>query len=123
MDNKNKDEDALQEVTYTNDVDDSYTDKTQENKYINKSNIIVVFKVSGVYILWILLHYFASHLYIFYCVPNTYIGFFMSPFMTMTPHCQGLRWIIHNGANIIDNMWIILGTWLCTNIFIIGRTK
>jgi hypothetical protein len=40
----------------------------------------------------------------------------MSPFLTATPHCQGLRWVIYNGANIINNMWIVVGTWLCANI-------
>jgi len=121
MENEEQD----QEVTYV----DENTNENEIQKNTNatatciKKNVIIVFKVSGVYILWILLHYFASHLYIFYCVPNTYIGFFMSPFMTMAPHCQGLRWIVYNGADIIDNMWIILGTWVCTNILIIGRKK
>jgi len=73
-------------------------------------------RISGVYILWILLHYVASHLYVKLCVPNTIIGFIMSPFMTATPHCQGLRWIVYNAASMINNMWIILGTWVCTTV-------
>ena len=86
-------------------------------------SIIFVFKVSGVYLLWILLHYVASHLYVSLCVPKTIIGFVMSPFMTATPHCQGLRWIVFNAANMINNMWIILGTWICSTILIINRNK
>jgi len=73
-------------------------------------------KISGVYLLWIFLHFCASYLYTKLCVPNTLFGLLMSPFLTSTPHCQGLRWIIYNGANIINNMWIVLGTWLCANI-------
>lgn len=83
------------------------------------SNKIVVFiywayVASNVYILWIVLHYFASHLYVYYCVPKTFIGFIMSPFLIASPQCQSLRWILYNGANIISNMWVILGSWLCS---------
>lgn len=108
-------------------VNNNISDENKNNQFFVrgnvKNNIIIVFKVSSVYILWILLHYFASHLYIYYCVPNTYIGFLLSPFMTMAPHCKGLRWIVYNGADVIDNMWIILGTWICTNILIIKHTN
>ena len=78
--------------------------------------IRIFIKISGVYLLWILLHFFASYLYTKLCVPTTFLGLFMSPFFTATPHCQGLRWVIYNGANIINNMWLIVGTWLCANI-------
>jgi len=71
-------------------------------------------KISGVYLFWIGLHYGASHLYIHFCVPSNFFGFLISPFMTASPHCQGLRWIIYTGANTINNMWVILGTWLCS---------
>ena len=79
---------------------------------------LFVFKVSGIYLLWISLHYFSAHLYIKYCVPNTIIGFMMSPFMVMTPHCQGLRWIVYNAANIINHMWILIGAWIYSMIWI-----
>ena len=71
-------------------------------------------KISGVYLFWIGLHYGASHLYIHFCVPSNFFGLLISPFMTASPHCQGLRWIIYTGANTINNMWVILGTWLCS---------
>jgi len=80
-------------------------------------------RVSGVYLLWIFLHYVASHLYIKLCVPNTLIGFLISPFMTATPHCQGLRWIVYNAANIINNMWVILGTWICSYLLLLNDTE
>ena len=47
----------------------------------------------------------------------------MSPLMIMTPHCQGLRWIVYNAANIINNMWILVGAWIYSMIWIIGREK
>lgn len=78
--------------------------------------VVFIIKVSGIYLLWIFLHFIATHLYVNFCVPKTVVGFIMSPFMTATPHCQGLRWIVYNAAGAINNMWIILGTWLCSLI-------
>jgi hypothetical protein len=83
--------------------------------------IKIFINVSGIYLIWIFLHYIASHLYIKLCVPSTFIGFFMSPFMTATPHCQGLRWIVFNAANMINNMWIILGAWICSTLLIVNK--
>lgn len=76
--------------------------------------------IGGMYIGWIGVHYIASHLYIKFCIPNTLYGFLISPFMTATPHCQGLRWLIYNSAIMINNMWLTLGTWLCSTIFIMN---
>jgi len=45
----------------------------------------------------------------------------MSPFMIATPHCQGLRWIIYNAAGIINNMWILIGAWIYSIIWIFNR--
>ena len=78
--------------------------------------IKIIIKISGVYLLWIFLHFVASYLYTKLCVPTTFFGLLMSPFLTATPHCQGLRWIIYNGANVINNMWLIVGTWLCAYV-------
>ncbi len=83
--------------------------------------LLFLFKISGIYLLWICLHYFSSHLYIKFCVPNTIFGFFMSPFMISTPHCQGLRWIVYNAAGVINNMWILIGTWLYSIIWIFNN--
>jgi len=83
--------------------------------------ITFVLQVSGIYILWIILHFIASHLYTRFCVPNSVVGFFMSPFLTATPHCQGLRWIIYNAANVINNMWLVLGAWICSTLLVINR--
>ena len=77
--------------------------------------------VSSIYLLWICLHYFSAHLYIKFCVPNTIVGFLMSPFMISTPHCQGLRWIVYNAAGIINNMWILIGAWIYSIIWIFNK--
>lgn len=88
---------------------------------ITYKTIKFIFKISGIYLLWICLHFVSSHLYVKFCVPSTFIGFIMSPFMTATPHCQGLRWITYNAANMINNMWIIFGAWICSTILIINK--
>ena len=94
----------------------SYTDSSVS--FILRTTLFL-FKVSGIYLLWIGMHYFSAHLYIKFCVPNTLVGFVMSPFMIMTPHCQGLRWIVYNAADIINHMWILIGTWIYSTIWIL----
>lgn len=78
---------------------------------------IISLKIYGIYLLWVCLHYFSAHLYVKFCVPNTFSGFVMSPFMIATPHCQGLRWIVYNAASVINNMWILMGTWIYSLIW------
>jgi hypothetical protein len=84
---------------------------------------VFIFKVSGIYLLWICLHYFSAHLYVKFCVPDTIVGFIMSPFMISTPHCQGLRWVVYNAANTINHMWILIGAWIYSMIWIIGKQQ
>jgi hypothetical protein len=67
--------------------------------------------IVGIYFIWIVLHYIASHLYVRFCVPNTFYGFLISPFMIATPYCIGLRWLVYTGANTVNNMWILFGSW------------
>ena len=87
-------------------------------KYLN-----IALKASGIYLVWISLHYGASHLYVKWCVPNTFYGYLISPFMTPTPHCQGLRWIIYRGAEMINNMWFLLGTWIASSLLFISQNE
>ena len=75
-------------------------------------------EICGIYILWILLHYIASQLYIHFCVSLTIWGLIMSPFLTPTPHCQALRWTIYNGAAVINSMWSVVGVWICGKLIV-----
>jgi hypothetical protein len=95
---------------------------TQRGGVIIYDAILYIINISGIYLIWVLLHYVASHLYITFCVPKTIYGFIMSPFMIPAPHCQGLRWIVYNGSNIITNMWVVLGTWLCS-VLVMNKDK
>ena len=116
------------------DDNDNCNDKKRENIYkiiCDKSCHIVVIcfqhayksvkifiNISGIYVLWIFMHYLAAHMYVKLCVPSTIVGFLLSPFMIATPHCQGLRWVVYNAANMINNMWIVLGAWICSILLI-----
>ncbi len=125
---RNNDELTEEEINELNDIELDKFSKTDlfdkiYNFVISICSIVLrtslfLFKVSGIYLLWICLHYFSAHLYIKFCVPDTMIGFIMSPFMIMTPHCQGLRWIVYNAATIINNMWIVIGAWIYSMIWI-----
>ena len=81
-----------------------------------RSCVQYMYGASSLYLFWIMLHYFSTQMYVYYCAPRGFYGFFISPFLVAAPHCRAIRWIIHNGGNMVDNMWIILGTWLCSKI-------
>ena len=61
---------------------------------------------------WILAHYSASHLYVYYCTPIGIYGFLWSPFSVTLPHCQALRWVIYNSGENLSGMWLLMGAWL-----------
>ena len=133
LNNDESDSDSETELE-RNIKNDLELDKVSKGEYLEKFyNIIywvgsfilrtsiLFFKVSGIYLVWICLHYGSSHLYVKLCVPNTLIGFFMSPFMISTPHCQGLRWIVYNASNVINNMWLLVGAWIYSFIWIFNN--
>lgn len=70
-----------------------------------------LYSILGFYIMWILLHYGAAHLYPMYCMPLTMMGLLLSPFMTSAPHCIALRWLMTEGSNVIITMWAVLGAY------------
>lgn len=59
-----------------------------------------------------IVHYVSSNLYPVLCTPLTLSGFIMTPFIVVTPHCQGLRWIIHYTGDQIRNTWVWVGSYL-----------
>lgn len=73
-------------------------------------------KITGIYLIWIFIHFFSSHLYVKYCTSYTIIGFLSAPILIASPHCVGLRWCIMRGADTITTMWIVLGTWMATKL-------
>ena len=77
-----------------------------------RNKLTLLMQASGIYIIWIIVHYFASHLYVHYCVPESFTGFMQSLYLASTPGCNILRWAITTGGNNINAMWIILITWI-----------
>jgi hypothetical protein len=75
-----------------------------------------IYSACGYYIMWILLHYAAIHLYPEFCAPYTILGFILSPFMVSAPHCIAMRWIISEGSNVVMAMWIAIGGVLVNKI-------
>ena len=65
-----------------------------------------------VYLALSITHYVSSNLYPILCTPLTITGFIMAPFIVVTPHCQGLRWVIHYTGDQIRNTWIWVGSYL-----------
>jgi hypothetical protein len=71
-----------------------------------------VSRIMLIYLAWIIVHYIASHLYVYWCTPITLSGLFMSAILVPAPHCEGLRWILYHGAIRIQGMWILLGGYI-----------
>lgn len=75
----------------------------------------------GMYLLWIVLHFCATKLYHEYCVPSTFVGFLWSPLLVPAPHCKALRWVMLTGANTVDSMWVVVGTWIASKLILVTR--
>ena len=124
------DTDDYVDVGTDSEDDDDFVDETRvcnnivamSSPYIlemaekGRSCVQYMYGASSLYLFWIMLHYFSTQMYVYYCAPRGLYGFLISPFLVAAPHCRAIRWIIHNGGNMVDNMWIILGTWLCSKI-------
>jgi len=87
---------------------------------VAKPYILAVNSVAGLYILWMVLHFVSANLYVYYCAHMSLFGFFMSPVLASAPHCRAIRWVLNSGAQSIDAMWIVLGTWVCSKLALIG---
>jgi hypothetical protein len=127
-------EDKKENIIEIEDKNNKKREITYYTYFLNKTHLFIIYignftvriirisiSIYGIYLLWIMLHFFASHLYIKFCVPASFVGFIVSPFLTTTPHCQGLRWIIYNGANTINNMWIVIGSWMTSSLLLFTR--
>jgi len=114
------------------------TDEEVDYVLANKSNALIapcisrmvergrtcaqyMYNVSSIYLFWIVLHYFSAHLYVYYCVPSGVHGFLISPFLVAAPHCRAIRWIIQSGGAMMDNMWLVFGTWACSRMIAKGE--
>ena len=105
-------------------VDKEEKEVVEEKKKEEEGDVVV--KVSAMflfvynacfwYVLWIIAHYAVAHLYVHQCAPQSFMGFIMSPLLNSSPQCKALRFAMQYGGNLLDHMWIVLGTWICTKI-------
>lgn len=88
------------------------------NKYIVMGGKLAqsAWKICGIYVSWICIHFVAARLYARYCTPYSIIGFITAPFIVASPHCVGLRWCIVRGSDTIMTMWIVMGTWIASHL-------
>jgi len=93
---------------------DEKEEKSEEKKksWISRMRENSVVKLVAFYVIWVIMHYIASNLYSSMCAPLSWSGIFQSVFLTATPHCQGLRWIINTGGTTINSMWLLLAGWV-----------
>ena len=68
------------------------------------------------YAAWAVVHVLAANAYTYWCVPLTVSGLTMSPLMVTAPHCKGLLWLTNTAADVTTTMWVVLGSWLVTNV-------
>lgn len=80
--------------------------------YVKRAIPNIVFVYLGV----IIIHWISSHLYPRLCCGYTFWGLIMSPFMIVTPHCEGLRWVIQFTGEKIRNAWFWLAGYLVSYI-------
>lgn len=73
--------------------------KVFSNKTVNN-----IFKIIAIYIFWVGTHYSINYLYQLYCVPTTYLGILMSPFIMHSPHCQAFNWLFNLSFKSINYM-------------------
>jgi hypothetical protein len=82
-----------------------------------KNSLKLIYDIAGISIIWITIHYTAANLYSTYCAELTVVGFVKSVFIAQEPHCVAMRWIIYNGGNMINSMWLSIAVWITTKVF------
>jgi hypothetical protein len=78
--------------------------------------IVMAWKCSNVYLFWIGVHYLSSHMYPYFCADLSVLGIVSSPFLVVAPHCKAIAWLQQTSTLAIHNMWIVLGSWLATQL-------
>jgi hypothetical protein len=75
---------------------------------IVKKGFFTLYEMVGIYLLWIIIYYAASHLHTYLCTPYGYYGFLMTPFVSQMPQCHAFRWVIYKGGSYINTFWLVI---------------
>lgn len=70
-----------------------------------------------VYFMCIGLHFILPRIYIYTCVPFTFAGMLLSPFMAQSPHCKAIMWALNTSIDTIQKMFLLLVAWLLSRSF------
>ena len=69
------------------------------------------------------LHFIAANAYAKWCTPSTLFGFLISPFMSVTPVCNGLRWSITIFGDYLSSFWTTILLWISANLIKMFKSK
>ena len=84
---------------------------------------IETIKLSGIYVIWSLVHLFSANLYTYYCANMSVYGYVVSLFNTMSPHCNALHYLVTTGKDIVVLLWKTIGTWFISKVVYHSATK
>ena len=102
----------------TNNITAYYNENENNKLSLIKKIILFCKNTFWIYLLWILIHFISVQLYVYFCTPFTLYGFLISPFISCAPHCKALNCAIYNSSNIIEYMLVLIGSWICSKLFI-----
>jgi hypothetical protein len=74
----------------------------------NRAKVARVIAFTAIYMVWVFLSYFSTHLYAHFCADWTVAGFLMHPFMAVAPQCGALRWLMVQGAAGISHSFALV---------------
>lgn len=70
-----------------------------------------------VFLMCIGLHFVLPRIYIYACIPFTFVGMMLSPFMAQSPHCKAIMWALNTSIETIQKMFLLLVAWLLSRSF------
>lgn len=70
-----------------------------------------------VFLMCIGLHFVLPRIYIYACIPFTFMGMMLSPFMAQSPHCKAIMWALNTSIDTIQKMFLLLVAWLLSRSF------
>jgi hypothetical protein len=70
-----------------------------------------------VFLMCIGLHFVLPRIYIYACIPFTFVGILLSPFMAQSPHCKAIMWALNTSIDTIQKMFLLLVAWLLSRSF------
>ena len=87
-----------------------------ENTYIQIKDYLPPMTLT--YASWVIIHFVCSHLYIHFCVGDSVVDIFLSPFRSSSIHCQALSWTTYTLSKQFVTVWISLASYACGKLML-----